>query len=66
MKRLKDEILADHKAHDYRPAYQMPLMDRVDASKDRQAEYKLTAQQLTDDDTFPYEVVCWIRGNQIE
>lgn len=65
-RRLKAEVLADHAKYDYKQAYQMPLTDRVDAPKERQAEYKRIAQELTDDPDFPYTVMCWIQGKDVK
>lgn len=62
--RVRNEILKDHKQNDYMQAYAMPLNDRYDLHKEARTELKQVAKQLTDDEHFPYEVVCTIHKDE--
>ena len=65
-KKLKSEILQDHKMNNFMKPELMPLTDKLDISTEVRTEYKKAAQQLTNDPDFPYEVIMWHQGNTLK
>lgn len=63
LEKLKQEILDDQANNRFKSAYQMPLEDKHDVSRELRARYKEAARELTADDSFPYEVECWMQGD---
>lgn len=60
---LKQEILDDQANNRFKSAYQMPLEDKHDVSKELRARYKAAARELTADESFPFEVECRMQGD---
>ncbi|SDL26493.1 hypothetical protein [Lacicoccus qingdaonensis] len=60
---LKQEILDDQSNNRFKSADQMPLADKHDVSKELRAKYKAAVRTLTADESFPYEVECWMQGD---